>query len=75
MKRVGRVVEFDERRGLGVVEGSDGARLPFHCTRIADRSRTVAVGAPVHYDVVPGPLGAWEATAVEPSSESSGESG
>jgi cold shock CspA family protein len=60
----GRVVAFDERRGLGEIEGSDGARYPFHCTRIADGSRTVPVGAAVAFGVAPGPLGRWEAVDI-----------
>ena len=39
------------------------------CARIspggADGSRTVAVGATVRYELVPGALGVWEAAAVE----------
>ena len=62
----GRVVEFDGARGLGVVEAADGTRLAFHCTQIADGSRDVIVGAEVLYEVVPGALGAWEASALEP---------
>jgi CspA family cold shock protein len=60
----GTVTEFDAKRGLGVVEHADGRRFLFHCTQIADGTRTVPVGATVTYDVTPGPLGAWEATAV-----------
>ena len=66
-KREGSVVEFDGRRGRGVIEEPDGQRLAFHCTQIADGSRTVPVGARVRYDVVPGGLGAWEAAAIEPA--------
>ena len=36
---LGTVIEFDEPRGLGVIEGDDGERYPFHCTRIADGTR------------------------------------
>jgi hypothetical protein len=63
----GRVVGFDPRRGLGTVETPDGTRYPFHCTRIADRSRDVAVDTDVTFRVVPGHQGAWEADAVRPS--------
>jgi cold shock CspA family protein len=61
----GTVVEFDAERGRGVVEDAAGARLDFHCTRVADGSRSVPVGATVRFDVVPGALGRWEAAAVE----------
>ena len=42
-----------------------GAAYPFHCTRIADGTRTIEVGTAVRFDVVPGHLGRWEATAIE----------
>ena len=61
----GRVAEFDEHVGLGVVESQEGNRYPFHCTQIADGSRTIPVGAEVHFEVTAGPLGRWEAARVE----------
>jgi len=64
---MGTVVAFDERRGLGEIEGPDGARFSFQCTRIADGSRVVTVGAPVTFRVVAGLLGRWEATDIEKS--------
>jgi cold shock CspA family protein len=60
----GRVVEFDDPRGLGVIETPDAARYPFHCTAIADGTRTIAVDTAVIFDVVAGHLGQWEAAAV-----------
>ena len=63
----GHVAEFDAERGVGTIEGEDGARLLFHCTQITDGTRDIAVGTNVRYDVVPGSLGAWEAGAVEPA--------
>jgi len=65
--RDGVVVEFDAKRGLGTVETVDGTRLPFHCTAIADGTRSVAVGSAVRYDVVPGALGRWEAALLRPA--------
>jgi cold shock CspA family protein len=64
--RRGRVTAFDEQRGRGEIE-SDGDRFPFHCTEIADGTRTIAVGTVVAFEVVPGPLGRWEAGSIEPS--------
>jgi cold shock CspA family protein len=61
----GRVVEFDVAQGLGVIEGTDGSRLSFHCTQLADGGREVPVGAEVRYDIVPGSAGVWEAAAIE----------
>jgi hypothetical protein len=40
-------------------------QLSFHCTQIADGSRTVKVGTPVRCDVVAGNRGVWEAAAIE----------
>jgi cold shock CspA family protein len=57
----GAVTEFDEQRGLGVVTAEDGTPYPFHCTAIADGTRTIAVGTTVSFDVVPGLQGRWEA--------------
>ena len=59
----GRVVEFDEGRGLGVV-AADDATYPVHCTQIADGSRSIEVGANVSFEVRPGHRGRWEATAI-----------
>jgi cold shock CspA family protein len=62
----GTVLEFDEARGFGTIRGGDGADHFFHCTAIVDGSRRIDVGAAVHFDVVAGHLGRWEATAVSP---------
>ena len=62
----GTVTEFDDRAGLGVVTADDGAAYAFHCTQIADGSRTIAVDTPVEFDVRPARHGSWEATAISP---------
>ena len=59
----GTVVAFDEHRGLGEIETGEGAHFPFHCTAIADGTRTIDVGALVTFDLAPGGLGRWEAKA------------
>jgi cold shock CspA family protein len=59
------VAEFDDHRGYGTLRTAGGAELFFHCTAIADGSRTVDVGAAVTAEVVPGRLGRWEATRIE----------
>ena len=61
----GTVTEFDETRGLGTVAGADGDAHPFHCTQIADGTRTIAVGTAVRYVLRPWHLGRWEAVALE----------
>lgn len=64
-RRRGKVRGFDERRGLGEIEGDDRATFPFHCTAIADGTRRIAPGTPVEFEVVAGLPGRWEATAIE----------
>ena len=61
----GTVTAFDADRGLGEVTTADGVRYPFHCTQIADGTRTIPVGTAVDFTVVPGLLGTWEAGAIE----------
>jgi len=62
----GRVTAFDEHVGAGTVTTDDGSgSWSFHCTRIADGTRSIDVGAPVMFEVVPGPTG-LEAVSVRP---------
>jgi len=63
----GVVTEFDEPVGVGTVTADGGERHFFHCTAIADGSRTIDVGTRVEFDVVAGRLGRWEATDVRPT--------
>ena len=63
----GKVAEFDEHRGWGTVRADEGPEHFFHCTAIADGSRTIGEGAPVRYRIVPGRLGRWEAAEIEPA--------
>jgi cold shock CspA family protein len=60
----GTVAEFDDAAGIGEVEAQDGTRYFFHCTQIADGTRTIAVGTAVEFDVAPGHQGRWEARAL-----------
>jgi CspA family cold shock protein len=62
----GTVTSFDAERGLGEVTTAAGERYPFHCTQIADGSRTIPVGTAVDFAVIPGLLGRWEAGALTP---------
>lgn len=69
MTGVGRVVDYDFDRGLGVVEivaglddgGPMPRRLDFHCTAIADGSRRIDPNTPVVADIGPAGPGRWEA--------------
>jgi cold shock CspA family protein len=60
----GVVVAWDEHGGYGAVRSEDGTEHFFHCTQLADGSRTTEVGQAVTFDVVPGRLGQWEAANV-----------
>ena len=59
------VATFDDHRGYGTLRTADGTELFFHCTALADGSRTVEVGTEVSAQVVPGRLGRWEAARIE----------
>ena len=63
----GEVVEFDDAAGYGAVRTDDGDQFFFHCTAIADGTRTIAVGASVIFEVVPGRRGQWEAAGLKPA--------
>jgi cold shock CspA family protein len=67
MRRTGVVAEFDEARGLGTIRADEGADLPFHCTAIADGTRTIPVGQRVAFAVVAGLVGRWEASEIGPA--------
>lgn len=45
---VGSVVRFDDAEGLGAVD-AEGVDVGFHCTEIADGTRTIDVGAHVTF--------------------------
>lgn len=65
-ERTGVVTSFDEAGGSGVIaDDVSGATWYFHCTRIADGSRTIEVAAPVTFSTAPGPTGI-EAVDVAP---------
>lgn len=61
---LGRVATFDPRRGLGTVEGDDGALFDFHATAIAGGTRRIDPGTPVAFTVAPGHRGRYEAHAL-----------
>lgn len=64
----GTVDAFDDHAGYGQVRSEDGETIFFHCTRIADGSRTIPVGTTVTFTMAPVGLGTWEAVDVRPAS-------
>ena len=67
MTAKGTVAEFDEAKGYGTIRSDDGRALFFHCTQIADGTRTIPVGAAVEFEVAAGRNGQWEATVIKSS--------
>ena len=63
----GRIATFDDHVGRGEIEARGGMHFPFHCTAIADDTRTIAPDTAVKFRLVPGPLGALEAIAIKPA--------
>jgi CspA family cold shock protein len=70
--RRGSVESFDELAGLGVVRGEDNVAYPFHCTQIADGSRSIDEGTTVWFEVVAGHRGRWEASSIRRGDEPGG---
>lgn len=62
--RRGTVEVFDEHRGTGIVRGDDGSRVMFHCTALADGSRSVASGVVVSFTVLHGHHGQMQAVGL-----------
>lgn len=60
----GVVAAFDARTGLGEITGADGQTYPFHCTAIADGTRTIAVDTNVTFTIAAGHQGHFEATEI-----------
>lgn len=66
-RAAGTVTEFDDRRGIGTVTTDGGRVVAFHCTAVADGSRTIAEGTAVVVEIAAGLPGAWEAAVVTPA--------
>jgi len=64
----GSVNMFDDAKGYGTVCSDAGSEFFFHCTSIADGSRTIDVGALIEFDLVPGHLGRYEASRLRRAS-------
>jgi cold shock CspA family protein len=65
-QHAGTVTDFDDFAGWGTVTDGAGIERFFHCTTIADGTRTIAVGTEVTFEVRPGAAGSWEATRLTP---------
>jgi len=64
----GTVASFDDPEGYGTVTAAEPAGTWFfHCTAIADGTRSIDVGAEVTFEVVAGRLGRFEATDLRPA--------
>ncbi len=64
---IGVVADFDEAAGLGTVASHGSGRTwMFHCTTIADGSRSIEAGTEVAFVVRAGGPGRWEAFEVTP---------
>ena len=66
-RRTGTVERFDDPAGYGTVVDGGGRSWFFHCTQIADGTRTIAVGTEVTFELL-ARLGRWEASMIRPRS-------
>jgi cold shock CspA family protein len=62
----GIVSSFDDAAGLGTITADDGTTFAFHCTAIADGTRTILVDTEVQFEARPARHGTWEAGAITP---------
>lgn len=62
----GTVTSFDDDAGYGIVTDDAGRGWFFHCTAVADGTRTITEGVTVTFELVPGHLGRWEAAELRP---------
>ena len=65
-QRRGIVSSFDDGAGLGTITADDGTTFAFHCTAIADGTRTIEVNTAVEFEPRPAPHGTYEASAITP---------
>ena len=64
-RRTGTVERFDDPAGYGTVVDGGGRSWFFHCTQIADGTRTIAEGTAITFQPAAGPMG-WEAHDLRP---------
>ncbi|MDE0238538.1 MAG: cold shock domain-containing protein [bacterium] len=63
---IGTVASFDSGTGWGTIAAGDGTAYPFHCTAIADGTRTITAGVAVTFQLAAGHRGVWEAAGITP---------
>jgi cold shock CspA family protein len=61
---LGTVVAYDPARGLGSLQAESGEEYLFHCTAIADQSRSVEPGAAVAFSLRAAQGGSIEAVSL-----------
>jgi cold shock CspA family protein len=65
------VTSFDDAKGWGFVradrDDGEGEEFFFHCTAVADGTRTIAEGAAVDFDLAAGHRGRHEARNLRPT--------
>jgi cold shock CspA family protein len=64
-RHAGRVNDYNDAAGYGTIVDDEGEWF-FHCTAIADGSRSITVGVAVDFVLTPGHLGRMEARDVRP---------
>ena len=62
----GVVTSFDDAAGLGTITADDGTAFAFHCTAIADGTRTIAVDTAVAFEKRAARNGTYEAAGITP---------
>jgi cold shock CspA family protein len=65
--RTGVVASYDDRAGYGEILDDDGRRWWFHCTAVADGSRTIIEQSTVCFQLAAGHLGRYEAVDLHPA--------
>jgi cold shock CspA family protein len=66
LNATGTVSDFDDASGLGTITADDGTVYVFHCTAIADGSRTITGGTEVEFETRPARHGNYEAAVIQP---------
>jgi len=64
--QLGRVLSFDDSAGLGTVVSEQGSSFEFHCTEIADGTRSILAGTAVTFLLKQGTLGRLQAVQLLP---------